>query len=45
MAEEGISVVLGFRKPLNQLCSSKQRSVVVLKPSVCLICLGSQINS
>lgn len=45
MAEEEISVVSGFRKPLSQPCSGKQKSVVVFKASVCLICLGSQIDS
>lgn len=45
MAEEGISVVSGFGKPLGQLCSRKQKSFVVSKASVCWIHLGSQIGS
>lgn len=36
MAEEEISVVSGFRKPLSQPCSGKQKSVVVFK-SKCLL--------
>lgn len=43
MAEEGISVVSRLRKPLSQAWSRKQRSVVVSKASVCLICSGFQI--
>lgn len=45
MAEEGISVVLRFRKPLSQPCSRKQISVVVSRASVCLVCLGFQIDN
>lgn len=44
MAEEGISVVSRLRKPLSQPCSRKQISVVVSRASVCLVCLGSQID-
>lgn len=45
MAEEGISVVLRFRKSLSQPCSRKQISVVVSRASVCLVCLGFQIDN
>lgn len=45
MAEEEISVVSKLRKPLSQACSRKQKSVVVSKASVCLICLGFQIDT
>lgn len=45
MSEEGISAVSGLRKPLSQPCSRKQRSVVVSRASVCLVCLDSQIDS
>lgn len=45
MSEEGISAVPGLRKPLSQPCSRKQRSVVISRASVCLVCLDSQIVS
>lgn len=45
MAEEGISVFSRFRKPLSQPCSRKQRFIVVSRASICLIYLGSQIDS
>lgn len=43
--EEEISIFSILRKPLSQTCSEKQKSVVVSKASICLICLGFQFDT
>lgn len=45
MVEEEISIFSRLRKPPSQTSSEKQKSVVVSKASICLICLGFQIDT